>query len=324
MWLDQPNRQSIDLGTLGGSNSAVAWPNHNESGLIAGIAETPAIDKLGESWSCAAFFLKVTHHVCRGFMWRNNVMTPLPTLGGINGYAAGTNNVGQIVGWAENTTRDRTCTGSQVLQFKPAYWSPDGRIHQLPTLPGDPDGAATATNNQGQIVGISGTCDQAVGRYTARHAVIWHDGTVTNLGKLLGGVAWNTPTSINNRGDVVGFANLPGGDPGAIHPQAFLWTASGGVTKLGALPGDQFSIANGINDRDQIVGVSFGGPSGLQRAFLWQHGVMTDLNTLVLPGSHLYLNAASDINDRGAITGQATLQGTNETPGFLAVPRRGT
>src|SRR5215472_722568 len=33
-----------DLGTLGGDNSSVAWPNHNDQGMIAGIAETADLD----------------------------------------------------------------------------------------------------------------------------------------------------------------------------------------------------------------------------------------------------------------------------------------
>ena len=37
-------------------------------------------------------------------------MTRLPTLGGTHGFATGTNNLGQTVGWAENTVLDPTCS----------------------------------------------------------------------------------------------------------------------------------------------------------------------------------------------------------------------
>jgi hypothetical protein len=33
----------------------------------------------------------------------------LPTLGGTHGFATGSNNLDQIVGWAENTVRDSSC-----------------------------------------------------------------------------------------------------------------------------------------------------------------------------------------------------------------------
>ncbi len=41
-------KRPLGLGTLGGLNSGVDWPNHNNFGLIAGISETARIDPLGE------------------------------------------------------------------------------------------------------------------------------------------------------------------------------------------------------------------------------------------------------------------------------------
>ena len=61
---------------------------------------------------------------------------------------------------------------------------PPDQIQDLPLFPGDTSGAATAINDNGQIVGISGICDQAVGRHTAKHAVLWENGSVIDLGNL--------------------------------------------------------------------------------------------------------------------------------------------
>ena len=139
--------QKFDLGTLGGANSAVQWPVKNDQGLIAGVSETAEAQPLKEDWSCAdAFFLTVTKHVCVGFAWRWGRMTQLPTLGGANGVAAGVNNRGQIVGWAETPVRDPTCVSPQVLRFEAVIYDRDGRVKELPPLPGDEDGAATAIN----------------------------------------------------------------------------------------------------------------------------------------------------------------------------------
>jgi probable HAF family extracellular repeat protein len=332
LWLDG---LKLDLGTLGGPNSDIIFPNRNDRGEIVGIAETSALDPLGEAWSCGlAFFPTVTGHICLGFMWKpvryaqgllNGVMTALPTLGGNNGVAAAVNNQGQVVGWAENTVHDPTCVAPQVLQFEAVIWGPNaGQMQQLPPVSGDPDTAATAINDNGQTVGISGTCDNAVGAYSAKHAVLWENGTVMDIGSL-GGVGWNTPIAINNRGQVVGFSDLPGDvSDGVLTPNfhAFLWTKEGGMRDLGTLPGDSISEATGINDEGQIVGVSF--PSS--HAFLWQHGRMTDLNTLITSDSRLYLISTGDINDRGEITGQACVVSdgvcTSETPAFLAIPTR--
>jgi probable HAF family extracellular repeat protein len=51
---------------------------------------------------------------------------------------------------------------------------------------------------------------------------------------------------------------------------------------LGTLPGDVSSGAKDINNKGQVVGQSCDINQNC-RAFLWQNGMMTDLNTLV-PG----------------------------------------
>lgn len=315
--------RAFDVGTLGGPNSGVLWPDHNIFGVISGVSETSEMDPLGEAWSCSAFFPSVTGHVCRGFVWRWGRMASLPTFGGTNGYAAGDNNLGQIVGWAETTVRDATCISPQVLQFEAAQWDATGAIHELRPLPGDPDGAATAINDAGQAVGISGLCYDAVGAATAEHMVRWEHGIPTQI-PALGGNDWNTPTDINDHGQVTGFADLPGDSPTSPNFHAFFWSRETGTIDLGTLSGDVYSEGLGINRAGQVVGESCSAGFALCRAFLWEHGKMTDLNTLVEPGSSLYLNFANDINDFGQISGGATDSTNGTTPAFLAVPQNGS
>jgi probable HAF family extracellular repeat protein len=313
------NGTTADLGTLGGPNSAVLWPVKNSNGIIAGVSETPEINKLGENWSCAFFFPAFTHHVCRGFVWQDGTMSELPTLGGPDGFATGANNRGEVAGWAENTVHDPTCQAPQVLQFRAVVWDTrHGGLTQLAPLPGDTVSAATAINNQGEAVGISGICDIAVGEFSARHAVIWRHGMARSLGSL-GGVAWNTPMAINNRGEVVGFANVAGGDPAAPNFHAFVWTGGGPMRDIGTLPHDAVSEALGINDEGQVVGESC--KAGFQdcRAFLWHDGVMINLNRLVA-GHHGHLVFANDINNAGRITGQALDPKTGDRVAFVAAP----
>jgi probable HAF family extracellular repeat protein len=316
------HRRALDLGTLGGPNSNVAWPVKNVRGVISGIAETAELDPLGERWSCSAFFPAVTGHICRGFVWEDGAMRALPTLGGNNGFATGSNNRGQVVGWAENTVPDPTCVPPQVLQFRAVIWGPRrGQIQELPPLPGDTTTAATAVNDRGQVAGISGICDRAVGRFSAIHAVLWERGLPIDLGTL-GGRAWNTSMAINQRGDVAGFSNVSAADGGRFNARAFLWTRADGLRDLGTLPGDAVSQALGINERRQVVGLSCTAGFASCRAFLWQDGVMTDLNTLAA-GDAGHLVFANDINDLGQITGGAFDAATGQSPAFLAVPRRG-
>ena len=310
------------LGTLGGPNSIVAWPVKNNNGVIVGISETADVDPVGEFFSCWPFFAAgtPTGRVCKGFRWQNGQMTALPPFpGGYSSYATGVNNAGQVVGWAENGVRDPTCNPSfQTLQFRAAIWQPDGTMHELPPLPGDSTSAATAINDLGQVVGISGDCGIAVGGVSARHAVLWQNGIPMDLGNI-GGDAWNTPTAITNGGTIIGFANT---QPGAARTfQAFVWTPADGMQSLGTLPGDFRSEALGINEKGQIVGLSRGNPPNtpfLIRAFLWENGKMTDMNSLT--GGSPYLLFANDIDQEGHIVGEALDLNTGDAPGFLATP----
>jgi probable HAF family extracellular repeat protein len=68
------------------------------------------------------------------------------------------------------------------------------------------------------------------------------------------------------------------------------------------LPGYAKSVASGINDSGQVIGsLSTSLSGGSTAAFLWENGVMTDLNTLIPPGSGWTLKSASDINNAGQI-----------------------
>jgi probable HAF family extracellular repeat protein len=312
-----------DLGTLGGPNSAVLWPVKNLRGIVTGIAQSNEPDPLNETWSCGFFFPPATRtgKRCFGFKWEEGVMTRLPTLGGTHGFATGSNNLGQTVGWAENTVQDTTCVPPQQLQFRAVVWGPgDNQKRQLRPLPGSGDTvtAATALNDFGQVVGISGVCDQAVGRFSAIHSMLWDHGRPIEIGDF-GGVAWNTPMAINQRGDVVGFANASEADGGNLNPRAFLWTRNQGLRNLGAVPGDVTSQATGINEWRQIVGQSCDASDNC-RGFLWQNGVMTDLQDLVVDDYDDVITTANDIDDLGRITGQAFDPDTGQFFAFVAKP----
>jgi len=294
-----------DLGTLGGPNADAAY-RPSDSGNVAGASETGAPDPFAENFCGYG-----TNLICLPIVWSNDLkkMAALPTLGGSNGWAASINDQNEAVGVAENMTQEPTCTGtSQVFQFKPVTWE-RGRIYRLPTFSGDPVGMAWGINYWGQATGYSGNCT------TVLHALLWQGGRVTDLGNL-GGTMNNEGVDINNLGQVVGYSDLPGDTTG----HAFLWQKGTGMIDLGTLPGDVGSDGDGINDLGQVVGGSWDA-EGNDRAFLWQNGVMTDLNTLIPPDSPLYLiEATGTINDQGEIAGIALQISTGEVHAFLATP----
>ena len=303
--------QQIDLKTLGkgtGLSSRVQWPVKNIFGLVSGISLTDALDPNQEGWSCGAFLANPNFNVCLGFIWDpiTQNMRPLPTLGGTNGFATGTNNYGETVGWAENSVHDSTCVSPQVLQFKPVVWGPRReQIRALPLIATDSSGAATALNDHGQVVGISGDCEFAVGFNTARHAVLWDNGVAIEMVNPHGPAApwWNTPMMINEQGDVVGFAGAPN-DPDGNATPGFRWSKKEGWHWIPFLDGDIANTPTSINNHGVIVGYSNDALGHFHPWVLVNH-VPKNLNELIEPGSGLTgpIMLALDVNDRGEITG---------------------
>ncbi len=321
VWRNGTDHKLVDLGTLGGPNSSVVFGGANNKGIVVGISQTATLDTSGETFSSGYFYPGPynTGYVNRAFAFQKGKMRGLPTLGGIHGFGAAVNNRGQAVGWAENTCVDGTCVPPQIYQFRPVHWDlkRGDKIGEFPLLDSnDTSGAAVAINDAGQAVGISGICDIAIGRFTARHAVLWEDGGVIDLGNL-GGEFWNTPTAINQSGTVVGFAGVEG-DPDGNALQAFIWTESDGMQMLPGLPGDVDIEAYGINNSGVAVGLSCDS-AGVCKAVRWDEGVVTDLNTLKQSGFSDRLETAKGINDRGEIAGRAISDAGVRTT-YLAVP----
>jgi probable HAF family extracellular repeat protein len=300
-------------------------------GQVIGGGHSSTLDPNNENF-CGAGSPAVAVLIFLPLLWQKGVMTALPTLGGPNGGVGQINNRGEVAGIAETSTKDKNCppgvsvsgTGPQVLDFEAVIWGPQpGQIRQLPPLPGDTVGMALWINDKGQAVGATGTCANSALPPLAfgSHAVLWDtDGSVTDLGNLGGAVA-NIGLAINNRGQVVGASSLTADATPFVSNDAFLWTKETGMRDLGTLPGDANSAGLGINDRGEVVGAS-GDANGNSRGFLYQNGVMYDLNTLIPANSPLFVLSASAINSSGEIVGLGMTSDGN-THGFLATPSSG-
>lgn len=88
------------------------------------------------------------------------------------------------------------------------------------------------------------------------------------------------------------------------------------LVDLGTLGGDN-STAIDINSKDQIVGTAQT-KEGTYHAFIWERGVMADLNDRLPANSGWVLEAANALNDRGDIVGVGTLDGVQHA--FLMHP----
>jgi probable HAF family extracellular repeat protein len=281
LWL---NGQMKDIGApgLGGPNS-IAFVD-NESSRAVGEAETSTSDPNGEDFCGFG-----THLTCLPFLWQAGGMIQLPTLGGNNGVAKAISNRGEVAGFAENSTPDPGCPAPQVLHFKPVVWE-KGLIHKLPTFGGDPDGVAQQINDNGEVVGGSGTCAAFNANFLYNlvpvHALLWEKGKATNLGNLggeTGQAGGNIAYDINNQGQVVGNSDLPGDTTF----DAFLWTRKTGMQDLGTLSGDVASVSLSINDAGSVVGASLDANFD-PRAFLWEKGVRRARHTVLRPARALH------------------------------------
>lgn len=312
-------RSPILLGTSAGVNSATYLINEN--GLAEVQSELAETDPNSENFCGYG-----TDRKCLPFAWQRNALTQLPLLGGNNGAVGGINNRGEISGWAESATIDPDCAAPQKLDFEAVVWKTRAsaglgtkpiEMRRLHPLAGDTVSMSIWINDRGEAVGTSGSCADTgllpIGH--GAHAILWDEnGSPLNIGDLdpnheFGGIA----LSINNKSQVVGGANQPGG---SFLP--FLWSRHAGVRMLGLLPGGAGGGAVSINDQGDAVGQSFDA-DGVPSPVLWQDGRgPQNLNDLA-PHSPLYLLWPTTINAQGEISGFGVTP-DGDIHGFLATP----
>ena len=229
------------------------------------------------------------------------VTTDLGAFGGVFSSALGINNSGQIVGYY-----------SSPYGFNHAFLYSNGTMTRLGPFGVEAVSVATAINDSGMIVG------EASDSYnTPSHAFLYSNGVMADISPF--GNSESYAQGINNRGQVVG--EFLTADHASFH--AFLYS-NGVLTDIGSADSPE-SVAYAINDSGQVVGTTFvpyedicfdfvtGEPHPCinykPHAFLYENGEMTDLNTLLRPGSRWELTWALDINKGGQIVGYGLIDG---------------
>lgn len=263
----------------------------------------------------------------------------LGTLGGPNNYWENPgpvfNNRGTVALFGSDINapdpNSNACFNPDCYRDHAAIWQ-DGTLTDLGALPGPTSSGLGGMSPNGQYAaGIStdGTVDPTSGVPVFR-AALFANGKVTDLGTL--GGLFSGAMDVNDRGQVVGFAENATSDPyagdvGGAYNQggppvgneyrAFLWQ-SGHMQDLGTLGGND-AEAWMINASGQITGASFttttaNSTTGMptQDPFLWDSGRMIDLGTL---GGTWGLPA--DLNDAGQVVGSMNLAGDKAHHAFL-------
>jgi probable HAF family extracellular repeat protein len=291
----------IDLGTLEGGYESVANAV-NSSGQVGGFFT----NTIPDANSMFGFGFQT-----RAFLWQDEVMQDLGTLGGTDAMALLVNEHGQVVG-ESYTNSDPSPYCAKFFGFAlttGAFLWENGAMKNLGSFGGTCT-FASDLNNSGQIVGISTLPGDQL-----QNAFLWDDGALTALPNTFGGHNASA-IALSSDGDVVGWGDLQGDK--FVH--ASLWK-NGVQTDLGTVGKDSCSIASSINSKDQVVGVSvptcdFSMPT---RAFLFENGGIVDLNALIPAGSKLSLSSPETINDRGEIAGIGLTADGNEHA-FLLIP----
>jgi probable HAF family extracellular repeat protein len=132
-----------------------------------------------------------------------------------------------------------------------------------------------------------------------QRAVIWDQtGNILNLGALPEPVV-TEGVAVNDAGQVAGLREE--GSPQSY--QSYSWE-NGLWTPIGVLPGLTDTIVADIDSAGRIVGRSLiVGPGDPDRAFIWNAGVLTELESLG------YDSRADGINDLGQVAGASSASG---------------
>ena len=263
-----------DIGAATG-REAFVWSNGSlvRFGAMGGdFASGRAINNAG----VAVGYAGVGENQVRAFSYSAGVTSVLDVFGAPVTFATGVNDGGHIVGQYYSEP-----TGTRAFVYA------DGTATDLGDLGGG-FAAANAINSAGHVVGFSALDDAPF----HAHAFLYADGVMRDLGAFPD-ASLSEATAINDADQVTGH----GWVQGSFH--AFLYE-DGALQDLGTLGGRE-SFAYDINASGQIVGYSDLEGDFETAAYLWEDGVMMDLNSLIDPADGWTLYQASGINDRGQI-----------------------
>ena len=268
----------------------------------------------------------------RAFLWQNGQVTTLAMpAGSVQTWATAIGGAGQAGGYTDslqapqgviwdNFGKPVATAGAYVMGLNAhgdaagmgigsdgsgyAFVTRNGVMTSLGQPAGGDWSSANAINSASMT---AGTTMNGSGSFRAFTSAV--DGAIALLAGL--GGANSYAKAISDNGVVAGHSQTANG---AL--RATVWNGST-ATGLGTLGGIN-SYAYAINAAGQVAGYSdLPGDTGTS-AFLYDNGVLRDLNGLIGPGSAWQLLAAYGMNNRGQIVGRGLYYGQEQA--FLLTP----
>ena len=317
-----------DLGALSVANPRTVARALNDSGQVVGFSN---VDNIGD----------------RGFFFSGGVMHDLGVYP-VGGYAitlpSGINNSGTIVGQAVHSTFDFSnpqAFSSNGLSYTPLGnglaaaidINDAGKILALQTYFQSYLMVVGSGNNWPQVRLVSG-----FGQLSQGDDPSWPISSINRLGLMAGsepnpqtnwqsgvifyGTASSSPvldvgTEPGQTGSVLMRVNNLGQAAGYSGTHAVLFS-NNTLVNLGNL-GGTYNRAFGINDSGQVVGTA-SLASTASHAFIYQHGAMQDLNSLISPDSGWVLSEARAINNEGQIIANGIHRGQSRAALMTPIP----
>lgn len=289
------NHDQVTLGAMVWSAGTTTTLSGLEDGFTFGRSINDSAQIVGS--------VRGSDFVTRATLWQNGVRTFLPPLvPNYSSYAAGINDRGEIVGYAEKSNRELT-----AVVWKTSTSSPV----EIGALPGDQTSFGLVINIHGTVAGLS---KPSIAAGFGLAGFKFDGGQLSQLGPM--SLRDMTVRDINGKGIIVGYQD------GAAYFFDKEMHAFGGPA----------SAANGINEYGEIVGYT-NDDSNIARPFLYKNGVMIDLASIFrsqLPDFDVENSSvvAWDINDKGDIVLSdqfnnvylATADNPHPIPGLSPVP----
>ncbi len=243
------------------------------------------------------------------------------------------NNQGTFAASADTSAIDPTCSWSPADCYATdGFQLQSGVTTNLGVLPGGIGSQVNWISANGLMAGIAdnGQPDPLNPALPQIHGVLWDHGQMTDLGTLPGGADDLWANAVNSRGEVAGqgYNTIPDAysfNGYGYQSRAVYWN-KGAMQDLGTLGTGTDAVALLINERGQVLGVSYVDStpsafcSGVQigfnfttGSFIWdKKNGMQDIGTL--GGT---CTVAYDLNNRGQVVGQSSQIGDPTNVGFV-------